>query len=294
MSRSLVLTVVLLGAAVPYVRCWRELVRRRTSRVSASHLAAFLTALLALWTAVASPLAHADASALTAHMVQHLLLMTVAAPLLIVAQPIWVLGGRFRHGLALRLLHRRSALAGCWWQLGPVACWLAGTGVVLFWHIPPLFELGMRWHGLQQASFLAAGLLFWLPVIRPWPSRFSWPRWTTPAYLLLATFPCDALSAFLTFCGRIVYPRYCGPRFQSEVMALADQTSAGALMWFWVTVVYLIPAGLVTLELLSPRRVPRLRASGSTRSGEGPWSVRGSPGGPEPRRPLVPMSSRPW
>jgi putative membrane protein len=264
-SRSLVLTIVLLAAAAPYLRCWRALVRRRSSRVSAGHLAAFLIALLAIWAAVASPLAEADATALTGHMVQHLLLMTVAAPLLIRAEPFWVLGGRFRRWLALRFLRRRSALGGWWWQLGPVLCWLAGTGVVLFWHVPRMFEVGMRWHGLQQASFLAAGVLFWVPVIRPWPARFSWPRWAIPAYLLLATFPCDALSAFLTFCGRVVYPHYCGTQFQSTAMALADQGSAGALMWFWVTIAYLVPAGAVTLELLSPRRgrlapVPRPRS----------------------------------
>ena len=254
MIRSLVLTFVLFAVAVPYIRCWTALVRRRSSRVSQGHLAAFLIALLAIWTAVASPLAQADETALTGHMVQHLLLMTVAAPLLIRAEPLWVLGGRFRRRLALQLLRRRSALGGWWWKLGPVVCWLAGTGVVLLWHVPGVFELGMRWHGLQQASFLAAGLLFWLPVIRPWPTQFSWPRWAIPAYLLLATFPCDALSGFLTFCGRVVYPRYCAGQYQPEMMALADQTSAGALMWFWVTVAYLIPAGAVTLDLLSPRR----------------------------------------
>jgi len=70
--RSLVLTFVLFAVAVPYIRCWTALVRRRSSRVSQGHLAAFLIALLAIWTAVASPLAQADETALTGHMVQHL------------------------------------------------------------------------------------------------------------------------------------------------------------------------------------------------------------------------------
>ena len=93
----------------------------------------------------------------------------------------------------------------------PVFCWLASTAVVIGWHVPALFELGMRsagWHEVEHACFLAAGLLFWWPVVQPWPSLARWPRWRIPLYLFLATLPCDALSAFLTFCNRVVYPHY--------------------------------------------------------------------------------------
>jgi cytochrome c oxidase assembly factor CtaG len=113
-----------------------------------------------------------------------------------------------------------------------------------------MFALGMRWHGLQHLSFLLCGLLFWLPVLEPWPFRSRWPRWSVPLYLFLAALPCDVLSAFLVFSGRVVYPHYdahCGPT------ALDDQARAGALMWLWVTVAYLVPASLVTVELLTPR-----------------------------------------
>jgi cytochrome c oxidase assembly factor CtaG len=112
----------------------------------------------------------------------------------------------------------------------------------------------MQWHGVQHATFLAAGVLFWVPVIQPWPTVSRWPRWSIPVYLFLATLPCDALSAFLTFCGRVVYPRYGSMHVHSGVSPLEDQGRAGALMWFWVTIAYLVPAVLVTIELLSPRR----------------------------------------
>jgi Cytochrome c oxidase caa3 assembly factor (Caa3_CtaG) len=124
-------------------------------------------------------------------------------------------------------------------------------------------------------------------VIKPWPTVSRWPRWSIPLYLFLATLPCDGLSAFLAFCGRVVYPQYaalhahCGgspedgpPRSSgvdepptrafdevrvgahqaaAPITALEDQQRAGALMWFWVTFAYLLPAALVTIELLSPR-----------------------------------------
>jgi cytochrome c oxidase assembly factor CtaG len=128
--------------------------------------------------------------------------------------------------------------------------------VVLAWHVPTLFEIGMRWHAFQHATFLAAGLLFWVPVIRPWPTVSRWSRWSIPVYLFLATLPCDGLSAFLAFCGRVVYPRYgsMALHVHSGISPLEDQARAGALMWFWVTIAYLVPAVLVTIELLSPQR----------------------------------------
>jgi len=135
--------------------------------------------------------------------------------------------------------------------LHPVSCWLAGTMVVVVWHVPAAHELAMSsasWHLIQQVSFLAGGLLFWRPVL----ARGRMEPFV-PLYLLLATFPCDALSAFLAFCGRVVYACHRGAPAAFGLSPLQDQQCAGALMWFWVTVAYLVPAVAVTLRLLSPR-----------------------------------------
>jgi putative membrane protein len=208
-------------------------------------LAAFLAGALALWVAAASPLAHWDQGHLTGHMIQHLLIMTVAAPLLLLGEPLYVLGRR-----------RQPSASGGWRSPHPLLCWFAGTFTVIVWHVPALFELGMSWHGFQHATFFLAGLLFWVPVIRPWPTVARWPLWSIPLYLFLATLPCDGLSAFLAFCGRVIYPHYAahahcdGP----ALSALDDQQRAGALMWFWVTIAYLLPAALVTIDLLSPQK----------------------------------------
>jgi putative membrane protein len=199
-------------------------------------LAGFMGGLLAVWIAMGSPLAEMDHQLLTAHMAQHLLLMTVAAPLLLL--------GASASALPRRIIH-------------PVICWLTATSVVIGWHVPALFELGMRsagWHAFEHASFLAAGLLFWYPVIQPWPSLARRPQWGIPIYLFLATLPCDALSAFLTFCDRVVYPHYLSAHRLFDISPLADQACAGALMWIWVTFVYLAPAAAITIRMLSPQR----------------------------------------
>jgi putative membrane protein len=219
------ITLLLLGTAFIYVRSWN----RRS--MAASGLAAFLGGLAVLWVAVASPLATLDDELLIAHMLQHLLIMTVAAPLILLGAP---------------RRPRRNFIH-------PVICWMAGTAAVLVWHIPRAFELGMSsevWHSIEQASFLAAGLLFWWPVVQ-FNTRF--PEWSAPLYLFLAMLPCDALSAFLTFCDRVVYPSYLSADRDFHLSALQDQQWAGTLMWVWVTFAYLAPAAFITMGLLAPR-----------------------------------------
>jgi cytochrome c oxidase assembly factor CtaG len=73
-----------------------------------------------------------------------------------------------------------------------------------------------------------------------------------PLYLFLATLPCDILSAFLAFCGRVVYPSYLAAPRLFDLSPLQDQEFAGALMWVSVTLIYLIPAVIITVQILSP------------------------------------------
>jgi cytochrome c oxidase assembly factor CtaG len=212
-----------------------------------------------LWAAIGSPLAVLDAQLLTAHMLQHLLITTVAAPLFLLGAPAITLLHGMPRRLELGMVSSLSRIPNAR-RIGhilthPVFCWFACTMTVTGWHVPALFELGMRseaWHAAEQATFLAAGILFWWPIIRPWPSVAIWPQWFVPLYLFLATLPCDALSAYLAFCNGVVYPQYLSVHRLFGVSALADQECAGALMWVWVTFAYVAPAAAVTIRMLSP------------------------------------------
>jgi putative membrane protein len=136
-----------------------------------------------------------------------------------------------------------------------VLCWLAGTIAVIGWHLPAAFQLGMRshWvHHLEDVCFLLAGLLFWCPIVQSSPSATKSPRWSMALYFFLATLPCDILSAFLVFCGRPVYTNYLSTTQMFGLSPLLDQECAGALMWVWVTFAYLIPAVVITVQILSP------------------------------------------
>jgi putative membrane protein len=255
-SLSLGFASALVVTASIYLRGWLSLRNAFPNLIGGWRLAAFTTGLVCVWTAMASPLATLDHQSLTIHMIKHLLLMTVAAPLVLAGAPVFPLVC----GLPKIFIRSRRPVANLpvrWLErrLTPVLCWLAGTAAVLGWHLPVAFQLGMRFrsvHILEDISFLVAGLLFWGPIVQSSPGPARSPRWSMALYLFLATLPCDMLSAFLVFCGRQVYPGNLSTTPVFGLSPLQDQECAGALMWVWVTFAYLIPAIAITLQILSP------------------------------------------
>jgi cytochrome c oxidase assembly factor CtaG len=252
-------TLAIILAAVFYLRGWRHLRSVAVSAITAWRAASFLVGVFLIWLALASPLALLDEQLLTAHMVQHLLLMTVSPALILVGAPVMPM----LHGLPQQFVQSVVGPVFRWAQLQslgrmlsqPAICWLAATAALVGWHIPAAFNLALQsegWHVLEHSSFLVAGFLFWWPVVQPWPSVPVWPRWSILLYLFAATLPCDILSAYLTFCDRVVYPAYLSSPRLFGLSALEDQQCAGALMWTCVTLIYLVPAAELTMRLLGP------------------------------------------
>ena len=249
----------LIVASFLYVRGWRGVRAASANAIPAWRLASFLAGMFLVWGALGSPLVAYDHDLLTVHMIQHLLLMTFAPASIMLGEPLLV----FWHGLPrlgevkLGQLFRRPLARWSAWALSrPAFCWIVSALTLLGWHVPALFSVGMHseaWHGIEQASFFGAGFLFWLPVIQPWPSVSMGPQWSTLLYLFLATLPCDILSGFLVFSDRVVYPVYFSIPRHFGFSVLEDQQCAAALMWTCVTLVYLVPAAIISTRLLSPR-----------------------------------------
>jgi putative membrane protein len=283
LSNAMILVAIILVSFV-YMRGWRGVQAAWVSAIPAWRAASFLFGMSLIWGALASPLAAYDHDSLTVHMTQHLLLMTFAPALILLGEPLlafwhgWprlgkiVLGPVFRRPIVRRFAGMISR---------PALCWAVSALTLLGWHLPALFTLGMHsevWHCVEQGSFLGAGLLFWLPVVRPWPSASTGPKWSTLLYLFLATLPCDILSGFLVFSDRVAYPLYftMPPHFGFSV--LEDQQCAAALMWTCVTLVYLVPAAILTARLLSPRSfyggdLMRSELRGDTAADRNPQSI---------------------
>ena len=262
-SPPIALDIALLLTSAIYLRGWLSLRRSSSSIFSVWRLSAFFAAMFFLWFAIGSPLSAFDEASLTVHMVQHILLMLVVPPLVLLGAPaVPLLHGlpqffvRFFVGPVFRWppLHRFGKLI-----THPAFCWISAAVALIAWHVPAAFELALRsdfWHEVEHLCFLSTSILFWWPVIQPFPSAVRWHRWSIPIYLFIGMFPGGALGAFLVFCDRVLYPSYQQSPAIFARSPLADQALAGALMWVLGTFVYLVPAVLITLKLLSPTLEP--------------------------------------
>ena len=253
------LTLTLVVAASLYLRGWIQLRSACVRVIPAWRAGSFFLGLFFVWTAAGSPLTAYDHSLLTVHMIKHLLLMTFAPLSILLGEPMKVLWG-------MTPLSARNTLGRAWQRslvqrlvrivTSLVLCWTVSALTLIAWHTPTLFALGVRseiGHTAEQAMFFGTGILFWWPVIQPWPSTSSGPRWSLLLYLFLATLPCDILSGFLVFSDRVAYPVYFSTPRLFGFSVLEDQQCAAALMWTCVTLVYLVPAAIISLRLLAPR-----------------------------------------
>ena len=247
-------------AATLYVRGWATLARRMPERFGAGRLIAVMAGLATVIIALSSPLDALNHQLLLAHMIQHFLLMAVAPPLLWMGAPVapMLLGLprplRRRVAIALasrplrRLTHRLA---------DPRVAWAAFVIAFWTWHVPALYGLGLgsdSWHHVQHACFFATAMLFWRPVILPWPARSSWPRWAMIPYLALAELQNSTLAAILTFADRVIYPAYETLPRQWNITALEDQSIAGVIMWVPGSLAFVLPMLwlIVTAVVASP------------------------------------------
>jgi cytochrome c oxidase assembly factor CtaG/ferredoxin len=222
-------------------------------------LAAFLAGLFAILLALASPLDTLAGFLMQAHMVQHLLLLMVAPPLLLVGQPILPL----LRGLPRFVFKTVLGPFLAWGELKsvgravihPVLCWVAFAAAIVFWHLPRFYELALHsptWHDLEHACFFWSAILFWWPVIGVWPSRAAWPTWAMIPYLVCADFVNTALSAALSFCHQVIYPTYLAAPRLWGISALHDQAAAGGIMWVPGSIAFLVPAVALGMRTLEP------------------------------------------
>jgi cytochrome c oxidase assembly factor CtaG len=255
----MLLTVVIIFTAAVYLRGWLQLRSTSFSTINTWHAFSFVAGLSLIWVAIASPMAVLDHELLTVHMLKHLLLMTLAPPLIWLGAPLRPL----LQGLPQRFVQRvlvpafqSLTVQRAGRALGqPEVGWLAAAAALIGWHIPAVFTLAMQsatWHFVEQSSFLVTGLMFWWPVVQPWPG-VSRPELSMVLYLFFATLPCDILSGFLVFCDRLVYPFYYSSSHLFGFSALGDQQCAAALMWTCVTLAYLVAAAILAMRLLSPQ-----------------------------------------
>ena len=250
------LTLFSVLALILYVRGWRRGNTLRPNELPVWRAVCFCSGVFAFWLAIASPLGVFDDVLLTAHMIQHLVLMFVAPPLILLGAPaVPLLRGLPRPLLQkvfAPLLRSRSLRQIAHGLLHPITGWLALNLAFLGWHIPAAYELALHseiWHEVEHGCFFFTAILFWWTVIQPWPSRSTQPRWKVLPYLLTADFVNTGLSAFFAFSGRVLYPSYDDTPSVFSISPINDQIAAGAFMWVFGSLIYLVPAVIIVFRL---------------------------------------------
>jgi len=174
------------------------------------------------------------------HMIQHLLIVDVAAILLtlgltkVLLRPV------------TRRIQRIEQAAG---PLGhPATALVLYVAGMWLWHVPALYDAALEHpvlHALEHVTLLGGALLLW------WPIAGRLPEWPRPAslvqllYLFLCTVPMTLAAAPITLADGVLYPFYLSPRAAWPLSPTADQEAAGILMWLGGTVGYLIAGTIV-------------------------------------------------
>ena len=233
---------VLYGAGVQ--RVWLATEQRRG--VPPLAVASFLAGLAATAGALLSPLHELGHASFAAHMIQHEILMVIAAPLLVLGRPqvafAWTLPGRWTRRIALAT---PAPVRRGWSRLlAPMSAWIVHALALWAWHVPSLFQATLHndlVHAAQHTTFLGAALLFWWALI----SRHRRPGAAGAGvlYLFTTALHTGLLGALLTFAPHPWYPAYLGTVNPFGLTALDDQQLGGLIMWIPASLVF-VAAGL--------------------------------------------------
>ncbi|HEX6597819.1 MAG TPA: cytochrome c oxidase assembly protein [Gemmatimonadaceae bacterium] len=235
---------------------------------AASYFAGLVTVFLAL----ISPVDAIGGALFSMHMTQHLLLMMVAAPLIVLGDPVtvtlWAFPLRWRRRIGLAV-SRPRCLRATWGALtlAPVA-WTIHVLTLWLWHAPIFYEMALQSepvHEFEHATFFVTALLFWWLLFAPHGRRLS--IGAKVAYLFAAMLQGTILGAVITFARHPWYWSYFGTTKAWGLTPLEDQQLAGLIMW--------IPAGLIYLAALLPLLAGAL-ASQERRGRSGRQEVRTS------------------
>jgi cytochrome c oxidase assembly factor CtaG len=227
----------------------------------------FYAGIAVVLVALASPLDAYSEQLFWAHMTQHVLLLVVAPPLIVLARP-WVrlwrvlslrarqsLGGSLARG-HLTWLRRLGGFLGA-----PLPTFVLFCGVLLVWHIPPLFDatLESEWlHALEHTLFFTTALMFWKQVIDSPPLHAPMGEGWRMAYLVGAMVVMWILAIVLALASHPLYAPYAHEATRpGGISALADQELAAGVMWVPGSITLLLALFFYVNRWLSPAPVRR-------------------------------------
>jgi cytochrome c oxidase assembly factor CtaG len=259
------ITLPLLLAAGLFAWGWRRLHARSSGGRAQLRQRAWLFGggWLTLAGALVSPLHEAGERSFTAHMIEHELLMLLAVPLIVLAEPLsamlWAFAPAGRRAIG-RISSSRVVAGTFAWSTGAVVATLIQAAVLWIWHMPSLFDLALAsegWHAVQHLCFIVSALLFWTAMLGRRGAGASAPgdRALAAFCLLVTSFVTGALGALMAFAHSPWYAGYARLALAPFGLTPAeDQQIAGLIMWVPGGLVHLVAALVLFRTLLVPQR----------------------------------------
>ena len=230
---------------------------------------AFYTGLIALLLGAVSPVDGLSDDLFLMHMVQHVLMMMVGPPLILVGAPVVpVLRGLpriLRDDLAIPLLQMRRVRKTLNFLASPLTAWLAFVFTLWIWHVPAFYNEAVTneaLHFLQHMMFIGAAVFFWWTVIDPIPLKPRLSYAFRLLFLFMATLQSTALAAIITLTESVLYTYYEGVPRLWGLTAQEDQMIAGLIMWVPGAAIYFTALTVLFFVMLARDNERMLRLEG--------------------------------
>lgn len=254
--------IPLLLLAVLYTAGWSRLRRKGGRLANGWRLAAYVAGVALIGLALLSPIETLSGQLFLMHMIQHLLLVMVAPPLLMLANPMPILlwglplSLRRRAGTLLsRLLHRKAGSRQLLRRVtSPGLVWMLFVVFLIGWHDPTAYNAALRHdriHDLEHLSFFGTAMLYWWHVVGAGPRIHKRLSRTAQVIYVIAAIPPNMLTGLaIAFAGQVIYSYYLGVPRLWGLSALDDQTLGGVIMWVPGSMMYILAVLILTARWL--------------------------------------------
>ncbi len=214
-------------------------------------IAWFMAGLAVVFLALESPVDVYAADLLLIHMIQHMLLAFIAAPMLVAGAPVTLaLRALSPSGRTRRSIQRAVHSPPVRFLTNPIVAWVLFAAAMVGTHFSPLYEASLehQWiHDVEHLVFLGSGLLFWYPVIAVDPTTWRMPHPLRLLYVILAG-PVNTFTALAIYSSNdVLYPYYASLSRAWGPSPVSDQQMAGAIMWVTGDIALLIAVVLVAV-----------------------------------------------
>jgi putative membrane protein len=251
-AQPLVMTNLTILTLLYVTGLWRLWARAGIGKsISIRQAACFSIGMASLFIALISPIDVFSDELSWMHMIQHMILVGISAPLLVLGSPfmvaLWVFPLSWRHayGRMKRRVESWKPARYLLWQ--PLLMWSLFAFTLWIWHLPKLYEATLYndlFHDFQHFTFVLVSCLFWRVLLDP-VSRLRLGRGTGVLYLFLTSLHATLLGVFMTFAPKVWYPFYERRAPRWKLSALEDQQIAGLIMWMPACMIYALFAAMI-------------------------------------------------